>query len=288
MSPSPPTEGSAAGWSARSPAELLRDYLKVARRRWVVLVSITLLVAGIAVVVSLSGTKQYDATAKLLLHNDQSLNALLNLTSPSANDPERETNTELGLIKLETVAERVRNDLHLKTPVKDLLDKVEAEIDGNSNLVSLTVRDPDPRRAAALANSFANEYVEFRKESARANFEEAAKRLASLSPDGRSADNSQLETRLRELQIASSLQTGGAEVVRLASPPTSAAVPRPLLSGVVGLFVGFLLAVVVVMLLEFADRRIRDEDEAQALFGLPLLAQIPRPHRSLRSGLTDH
>ena len=248
------------------------------------LVSITLLVAGIAVVVSLSGTKQYDATAKLLLHNDQSLNALLNLTSPSANDPERETNTELGLIKLETVAQRVRNNLHLKTPVKDLLDKVEAEIDGNSNLVSLTVRDPDPRRAAALANSFANEYVEFRKESARANFEEAAKRLASLSPDGRSADNSQLETRLRELQIASSLQTGGAEVVRLASPPTNAAVPRPLLSGVIGLFVGFLLAVVVVMLLEFADRRITDEDEAQALFGLPLLAQIPRPHRSLRSG----
>jgi succinoglycan biosynthesis transport protein ExoP len=35
------------------------------------------------------------------------------------------------------------------------------------------------------------------------------------------------------------------------------------------------------MFLEFADRRIRDEDEAQAVFGLPLLAQIPRPPRSL-------
>ena len=280
MPSSPPTESSPAGWSARSPAELLRDYLKVARRRWVVLVSVTLLVAGIAVAVSLSGTKEYDATAKLLLHRDQPINDLLGLSSPNANDPERETNTELGLIKLETVAQRARNTLHLRTPVKDLLDKVNAEIEGNSNLVSLTARDPDPRRAATLANAFANEYVDFRKESARANFEEAAKRLASLSPDG-SEDNSQLATRLRELQIASSLQTGGAEVVRIASPPTSAAVPRPVLSAAVGLFVGLLLAVVVVMLLEFVDRRIRDEDEAQAVFGLPLLTQIPRPPRSL-------
>jgi capsular polysaccharide biosynthesis protein/Mrp family chromosome partitioning ATPase len=282
MSSSPPTESSPAGWSARSPAELLRDYLKVARRRWVVLVSLTLLVAGIAVAVSLSGTKEYDATAKLLLHRDQPINDLLGLSSPNANDPERETNTELELIKLETVAQRVRITLHLQTPVKDLLDKVNAEVEGNSNLVSLTARDPDPRRAATLANAFANEYVEFRKESARANFEEAAKRLASLSSDG-SEDNSQLATRLRELQIASSLQTGGAEVVRLASPPTSAAVPRPVLSGAVGLIVGLLLAVVVMMLLEFADRRINDEDEAQAVFGLPLLAQIPRPSRGGRS-----
>jgi Mrp family chromosome partitioning ATPase/capsular polysaccharide biosynthesis protein len=287
MSSSPPTESSPAGWSARSPAELLRAYLKVARRRWVVLVSITLLVAGIAVAVSLSGTKQYDATAKLLLHNDQPINDLLGLASSNTNDPERETNTELGLIKLETVAQRVRSSLHLQTPAKDLLDKVKAEIDGNTNLVSLTVRDPNPRRAATLANAFANEYVEFRKESARANFEEAAKRLASLSPDSGSEGNSQLDSRLRELQIASSLQTGGAEVVRPASPPTSAAVPRPALSAVVGLLVGLLLAVAVVMLLEFADRRINDEDEAQAVFGLPFLAQIPRPPRSLgRASLT--
>jgi polysaccharide biosynthesis transport protein len=282
MSSTSPTESSPTDWPARTPAELLRDYLKVARRRWVVLVSITLLVAGIPVAVSLSGTKQYDATAKLLLQNDEPINDLLDLTSPNANDPERETNTELGLIKLETVADRVRNALHVEISEKDLLDKVKVETQGNSNLVSLTARDPDPRRAATLANAFANEYVEFRKESARANFEEAAKRLASLTPDRRSEDNSQLDTRLRELQIASSLQTGGAEVVRLAPPPTSPAAPRPVLSGAVGLIVGFLLAVVVVMLLEFADRRIKDEDEAQAVFGLPLLAQIPRPPRSLR------
>jgi Mrp family chromosome partitioning ATPase len=77
--------------------------------------------------------------------------------------------------------------------------------------------------------------------------------------------------------------------VRLAPPPTSPAAPRPVLSGAVGLIAGFLLAVVVVMLLEFADRRIKDEDETQAVFGLPMLAQIPRPPRSLRpaSGNSD-
>ncbi len=282
MSSSPPTESSPTGWSARSPAELLRDYLKVARRRWVVLVSITLLVAGIAVGVSLSGTKQYDATAKLLLQNDEPINDLLDLTSPSANDPERETNTELGLIKLETVAQRVRNALHLEIPDEDLLDKVKVET--RRELQFGVAHHQGPRPAA---RGDAGEHVRQRicrvPSGVGAGQLRGSRRASGVArPDRRSEDNSQLDTRLRELQIASSLQTGGAEVVRLASPPTSPAAPRPLLSGVVGLIVGFLLAVVVVMLLEFADRRIKDEDEAQAVFGLPLLAQIPRPPRSLR------
>jgi Mrp family chromosome partitioning ATPase len=61
--------------------------------------------------------------------------------------------------------------------------------------------------------------------------------------------------------------------------PVNPAVPRPLLSAFVGLFVGFGLAVMVVVLLEFADRRLKEEDEAQEIFELPLLARIPRPTR---------
>jgi succinoglycan biosynthesis transport protein ExoP len=64
--------------------------------------------------------------------------------------------------------------------------------------------------------------------------------------------------------------------------PTDPAVPRPLLSVIVGLLAGFALAVMIIVLLEFADRRLKDEDEVQEILGLPLLARIPRPPR--RSG----
>ncbi len=299
MQPPPSTPGSprseteqAATPVARSPAERLREYLRVARRRWVVLASVTGIVALVALLYSLAGTKEYDANSVVLLREAEPVNTILGGSS-SSSDPERETNTQIGLIKLEAVAEGVQEELELKTPPSALLEEVSTEAEGNSDLVSITVRDQNPKLAAALANAFATQYVSFRQETARASLEEAAtlarNRLESLpSAERESSEGRQLEARLRELEIASSLQTGGVEVVRRATVPTSAAVPRPLLSTFVGLLVGFALAVIAVIALEFADRRLKDEDEAQEIFELPLLARMPRPARGApKSGRGD-
>jgi Mrp family chromosome partitioning ATPase len=279
----PPAADQIDEMTARSPAERLREYLRVARRRWIVLVAVTGIVAVVALLISLAGTKKYDATAVLLLREVEPVNSILG-NSSSVSDPERESNTQIGLIKLDAVAEGVKEQLHLKTSASELLEQVTTEFQGNSDLVSVTVRDESPRLAAAIANGFATQYVFFRRDTARASLEEAAtlarNRLESLSPeDLASTEGRQLEARLRELEIASSLQTGGVEVVRRASVPVSPAVPKPLLSTFIGLLVGFVLAVLIVILLEFADRRLKDEDEAQAIFELPLLARIPRPIR---------
>jgi non-specific protein-tyrosine kinase len=269
-----------------SPAERLREYLRVARRHWVVLVAVTGIVAAVALVISLTGTKQYDATAVLLLREVEPVNSILG-SGESVSDPERTSNTQIGLIKLDSIAEGVKKELHLEESPTELLEQVSTEFQGNSDLVSVTVRDESPRLAATIANSVATQYVSFRQETARASLDEAAalarNRLESLSPeDLASTEGRQLESRLRELEIAASLQTGGVEVVRHASVPTSPAVPRPLLSTFVGLLVGFVLAVLTIVVLEFSSRRIADEDEAQELFELPLLARIPRPARSGR------
>jgi capsular exopolysaccharide synthesis family protein len=275
--------GQPDAWVPRSPAERLREYLRIARRRWLVLAVVTGVVTAVALLMSLTGTEKYDATAVLLLRDGEPADSILGSTG-SDSDPERETNTQIGLIKLETVAENVREDLGLDVSTSELLDQVSTEVEGNSDLVSVTARDPDPRRAAAIATSFAEQYVNFRRESARASLDEAAElarnRLDSLSTEDRfSTEGRQLEARLRELEIAASLQTGGVEVVRRASVPTSPAVPRPMLSAFIGLILGLALALLVVIAREFADRRLKDEEEAQAVIELPLIAQIPRPAR---------
>ncbi len=278
-----PSVGQTDAWIPRSPAERLREYLRIARRRWAVLVAVTGIVTAVALVASLTGTEKYDASAVLLLRDDEPIDSILGRDS-SVSDPERQTNTQIGLIKLETVAEGVKEQLKLDVPTDQLLEQVTTEVEGNSDLVSVTVRDEDPRQAAAIATAFAEEYVSFRQESARASLGEAAQlarnRLDSLSSADRlSTEGQQLEAQLRELEIASSLQTGGVEVVRRASVPSDAAVPRPLLSTFIGLMVGLGLALLIVVLLEFLDRRLKDEDEAQAAVELPLVAQIPRPAR---------
>jgi non-specific protein-tyrosine kinase len=266
-----------------TPSERLREYLKIVRRRWVVLVAMVLLTMGAALALSLAQTKQYDATAKLLFRSQEPINALLGQTS-SSDDPERQTNTELELIKLDAVGAAARQELGGTMSVSDILDSVKTEVEGNSDLVKITARDASPRRAAAIANAVATAYVKFRRESARASLDQAANlarnQLDSLSPaDQASSQGRALQARLRELEISASLQTGGVQIVRHASIPTSAAVPRPLLSTVLGAFVGFMLALIVIVALEFSDRRIRDEEDAQSAVPLPVLAQIPRAAR---------
>jgi capsular exopolysaccharide synthesis family protein len=88
-----------------------------------------------------------------------------------------------------------------------------------------------------------------------------------------------LQARQRELQIASALQTGGAELVRRASVPAHASRPRPVLSAGLGLLLGLVIGIGAALVLSLVDRRFTDEREVEDFFGLPVLAAIPRPAR---------
>lgn len=260
------------------------DYLRAVRRRWLFVVLVATLTTAVSLAVSLSGQKQYDASVDLLLRGQEPINALLQPGAGGSTDPERDLNTEVQLIKVAGTADVARRKLGLDRSAKALLDQVTTETSSTSNLVTLTVRDPDPGLASQIANAFADAYVEVRVNSARRRYTQAAQlaqqQLLQLSPaDRRTPQGLELEARRRELQIAAALQTGGAEIVRRASIPTSAARPRPKLSGALGLFLGLLLGVGLALLRELVDRRFKDEDTVQAFFDIPILAAIPRSAR---------
>jgi tyrosine-protein kinase len=71
--------------------------------------------------------------------------------------------------------------------------------------------------------------------------------------------------------------------------PASQAVkvgPRPVRNGAVGLFLGIVLALVVVFLVDAADTRVRSTDTIRDVLGLRLLGRLPAPSsRSTRDGI---
>lgn len=260
--------------------------LRAIRRRWFLVLLLVVLAVGAALADSLSSAKQYDASAKVLLVQENPAQTLIGPTAaPAAPDPARDVNTGEQTIKLGSIATSVRTQLGLSLSNIALLNEISTSADSaNSNIIQITARDGSPQRAAAIANAFATQYRGFRLTSARQGFVQAAAlaaaQLKALSPAARnSAAGRLLQARQQELQIDAALQTGGVQILSDATVPTSPSSPRPLLSAAIGLFLGLLLGVGAVLGLELLDRRLKDQTAVEEAFGLPVLGIVPRAAR---------
>jgi succinoglycan biosynthesis transport protein ExoP len=243
-------------------AERLGGLLWTLRRRWWVLLLLPLLAGGAAWYVADGDQKQYSATAKVLLSDAAIVANSQPGSSSQLGDPEREINTQVGLVRLGTVVERVRARLRLKAPPDELARRVRASAEGTTNIVAVSATDATPARSSALANAFAHEYVAFRAGIARSNQRQAlAGARRQLQALGRSARRSPggtaLRARIHDLQIAAATQTAGAQVVFDAPLPRSPSAPRPLRSALVAGLLALLLALALVALLELRYVRAR-------------------------------
>ena len=112
-----------------------------------------------------------------------------------------------------------------------------------------------------------------------------SRQLAKLAPNERSGQRGRsLRERSEQLQVLTSLQTGNAEVVERAEPPSSPSSPKVARNGVLGGVLGVMLGVGLAFLLERLDRRIRDPKELETIFDRPILGAIPESRSLTRSG----
>ena len=125
------------------------------------------------------------------------------------------------------MAQLVVDDLSLDETADDLLDSVTISDEENTDIVEITASESDPTLAAAVANSFADSYVTFRRKSDREKVKQAERLVSERlqdTPEG-SQERSDLEDAMRTLVLLESVQTGNAEVVDAATAPTSASSP---------------------------------------------------------------
>jgi uncharacterized protein involved in exopolysaccharide biosynthesis len=235
-----------------SPTERAAPHVRSLVRYWWIVVFLAVAAAVIAAVLSERQTKQYDATSSVVLSSSEPVNVLLRSTGLPSNDPERELNTDVAMVKTPAVAGATMRQLHLRWTSARLLSEVTASLSGVSNVIAITAQDVSPRRAARIANAMAHSYVRFRREGAQAVYAQAAtlarQRLASLTRQQKRARlGASLRAQLGQLETAGFLQTGGAQVIADAAVPTTPATPRPkfaaVVAGTVGLLLGALLAI---------------------------------------------
>lgn len=263
-------------------SEQLVRSARVLRRHWRIVVLIPLLALAVSLVVSSRSATEYTATAKVVISPFNPVTELLNPGSnPTPADPERDLNTEVLQITETPVADLVRAELGLHESSQDLLQSVNASIEGTTNIADITVTDGSAARAARIANAFARQYESFRLASQRSALLQAVagfkQRLLGLTAAEQSAPaGQQLQATISTLEADSDGLTSDVQISQRASVPTSATQPRPLVDGLIAVVVGLLVAIILVIALELLDRTVRDEEDATSLTRLRSLGVIPR------------
>jgi succinoglycan biosynthesis transport protein ExoP len=280
----------------------LRDYLNVIRARKWIIIQAVVIVTLTALVVSLLQLPTYQGEAKLLI-TDKDVGAALfgSAVSELAGSPERGLQTQVQLMQLRPLAETAIRKLNLRTTPEALLERIAVSAVGQTNVITLTATDGDPKMAAEIANAMADAYVQWSKDAKRESIKAAADEVQSRLDDARTEilalgkkirDSGKSDELAAELQIATGLYTtladkletlrvneqlevGSGRVVSTAVVNTEPVAPKPTRNTALGLAVGLVFGLGMAFLLEYLDNTIKSTEEAEKAYGAPILGYVP-------------
>ena len=289
----------------------LRHLVRTVRRWWWLVLLGGMIGAAAGYAFAAWQQPGYAADAIVLIHPEQ--------TEGSSAFDEAQASSQLAatyrrLVSTRAVLQPVIDQLDLPRSVDELGDRVSTEAVVDLPLLEIVARDPEPRRAAEIANAVAASLDRQSREQARelsdqagaaiadriveveAAIAEAERQVAELeqSPDAFDPENQDefatrqarlesLEASLRSLQAAASTADVNAAIagawITLWSPaaaPEEPATPRTLLLIVLGALAGLMIAGGAVIGREFLDTSVTETTDVGALAGVPLLAALPR------------
>jgi Mrp family chromosome partitioning ATPase len=255
----------------------LRDYLRVVRERWWVILIVTALFGGAAVAYSLSQQPTYQAETSLRFVDTAADADLVGATAIPSSTPEQLAAQSAEAITRPGVLADVRHRLHTKTKVDDLQKQVEAQPEALTNFVVIRAKSPNPRAAAKLANAFAHEVVSVTTKAERRRFAELAtamRRSYGKHHGSGSAFSREMFAERVSRVTALSRSAEPVEVARAAATPQDPVSPRPLRNGVIGALIGLVVGLLIAFVRDSFDRRLRGARDIEDELGLPLLGHV--------------
>ena len=263
MKPGTPAGG---GWKGRFVEEQgidLRAYWRILQRWWWVLVLGALGGVMGAYFLIEEPPPIYEATTKVLVEGNQRPGTP-SLADIQTNRQLAQTYTDLILTR--GIMEQVVEKLDLPYGPGALSGKIK--VDSPRSLLQIKARDADPVRAAQIANTTAEIFID---DQQNRQLTQIAQFQASLGLYGINQDPSIISAQIATLSTLSILED--------ALPPSARSNPQNkrqdmILAGAVGLFV----AVIIVFVLEYLDDIVKSPDELKAITGLTPLAGVLHAH----------
>lgn len=214
----------------------LQDIFKTLKKRLSLIIILTIIALAISAVVSYFViTPIYQSSTQILINQEKT-----EVNTFSSQDIETNLqliNTYNVIIKSPAILSLVIDELDLNTTPAALTNKITVNNAEDSQVVNITVQDPDPQRAVDIANKTAQVF---------------------------------------QAQIKTLMQVDNVSVLTpavLGGNP-SPVKPDPMLNMAIAAVIGLMLGVGLAFLLEYLDTTVKTEEDIEELLNLPVLGLI--------------
>jgi capsular polysaccharide biosynthesis protein/Mrp family chromosome partitioning ATPase len=280
----------------------LSHYTGVLRRRWPILLVVTLIALVGTVGYIVVAPKVYPGFATVYVNPTGTVNAnnLATTRTPGLVD----LDTQAQMVTSGVVATLAGKTLHSSLAPDTLAKAISISVPGNSDDMVITCRASTSTGAAACANAFANAYLQNRTASAKAAIDQQIGTLKSQigslqntaaglrstvsglpsSSAERASAQTQLASYKRQLGSLNARlstlygqlsQTNGGSLITPARPQGRPSSPEKSLVVPSGFAVGVVVGLIAAFGWDRLDRRIRNARDVERFFGLPVLLDLP-------------
>jgi len=146
-------------------------------------------------------------------------------------------NSYVEIVKSNTVLKEVARKTNLGYDEIDLSKKLGVSPVNETEIFAVTIKDTDPEKAKLIVNT-----------------------IAEVAPE----------------KIVNFVEASSVKVIDYADTPELPTSPNILLNTFIGFVLGGIVSVILVILMETLDTRIKGEDDLEKLFTIPIIGVIPK------------
>jgi capsular polysaccharide biosynthesis protein len=215
----------------------LRELFAVLKKRFVMIVIITVLSTVVSGVVSYSFLKPvYQASTQILV-STAAAGSLSSIAGISLDNDAKYIETYNVILKSPYILDQVIEELDMKTTAQSLNSLVNVTQEGESQVVRISVTNNDPAQAVLIANEIAKVF---------------------------------------QREIAELMRIDNINILSPAELPTNPVPikPQPVLNMAIAFVVGLMASVGIAFLREYLDNTIKSEHDIEKLLGLPVLGAV--------------
>lgn len=214
----------------------LRELFNVLlKRAWIVILCAVIVGTSVLVYTVNFVTPQYKANVTIYVNNNSGKDNTY-ISSADLAVALRLVSTYVNIIQSNTVLEKVIAEAGMQLTTDQVRNMISAEVVGETEMFRVTVTTPNPQMSADLANA-----------------------IATVAPD----------------EIAAIIEGSSAKIIDYARVPKGRSSPNYTTNTIIGAFIGAVLAIIVILIQNLLDLRVRNEEELAKICSVPVLGVIP-------------